>query len=334
MSVYSHLSLEERGLISLYHDKGLSKRAIGRQLCRPASCISREIAKNSNKEAYKADTAQRRYLARRHSGRLLDIDTKLSSFVIEKLQENWTPEQIAGRLRNYPEKDLRTISHEAIYQWLYEPNQKKQKLYRLLPRAHWKRARRKRVHRSLIKNRQSIYDRPSEVDLRNEAGHWEADLISCRRGSQHILVMVERKTRYTASVKLRNKTSDETIQALIKICRALPTRLRKSITFDNGGEFAKHLRLCECFNIQTWFCDPYKSWQKGSVENINGRLRRDIPRKMNLLKVSDEEIEQIIITHNLTPRKILGYRTPMESLLFEMGKNVSLIFQKGVALRS
>ena len=134
-------------------------------------------------------------------------------------------------------------------------------------------------------------------------------------------------------MKLKNKTSHETIEALIKICRALPERLRKSITFDNGGEFAKHLKLCERFNLKTWFCDPYKSWQKGSVENINGRLRRDIPRKMNLDKVSDEEIEQIVITHNLTPRKVLGYKTPLECLLNEMGKSVILIFQMGVALQ-
>lgn len=334
MKSYRHLSPDERGLIHLYLTKGQSVRSIAGLLHRPPSTISREIRRNKNINDYKAVSAHSRYIARRKRSRILDQDLLLREFVVEKLYLNWTPEQISGRLKLLPEDGLQTISCEAIYQWLYAPAQKLQKLYKYLPRAHARRRWRKRAHRSSIPDRVSIHARDSDIDLRETAGHWEADLMSCQRGRQHILVMVERKTRYTASVKLKNKTSAETISALLKICNALPKSLRRSVTFDNGGEFAKHIQLHQSFKIDTWFCDPYASWQKGAVENTNGRLRRDFPRKTDLHLLTDTEFEQIIMTHNLTPRKCINFKTPTESFLKEMGKDVTLLFYQGVALRS
>ena len=333
MKLYRHLTPDERGLIHLYLTKGQSVRAIGKLLHRPASTISREIHRNRNKLDYKSASAHSRYIARRQRDRILDQDARLREFVVEKLSLNWTPEQISNRLKLFPEAGFRTISTESIYQWLYAPAQKRQKLYKYLPRAHARRRWRKRAHRSAIPNRVSIHERDSDIDLRETSGHWEADLMSCQRGTQHILVMVERKTRYTASVRLKNKTSAETIAALLKICNALPKRLRRSVTFDNGGEFAKHIQLQKVFNIDTWFCDPYASWQKGAVENTNGRLRRDFPRKTDLSLLTDIAFEHVIMTHNLTPRKCLGFKTPTESFLQELGKDVTLIFKQGVALR-
>jgi len=334
MKLYRHLSPIDRGLIHLYLAKGESIRSIGKIIERPASTVSREIQRNRNKLDYKAVSAHSRYIARRQRDRILDQDARLREFVLEKLSLNWTPEQISGRLRLLPEAGLKTISCEAIYQWLYAPAQKIQKLYKYLPRAHARRRWRKRAHRSAIPDRVSIHERDSDIDLRETSGHWEADLMSCQRGSQHLLVMVERKTRYTASVRLKNKTSAETISALLKICNALPKRLRRSVTFDNGGEFAKHIQLQKAFNIDTWFCDPYASWQKGAVENTNGRLRRDFPRNTDLSLLTDNAFEHVIMTHNLTPRKCINFKTPTESFLKEIGKDVTLLFYQGVALRS
>ena len=333
MKLYRHLSPEESGLIHLYLAKGESIRFIGKIIERPASTVSREIHRNRNKLDYKSASAHSRYIARRQRDRILNQDALLREFVVEKLSLNWTPEQISGRLKMFPEAGLKPISCEAIYQWLYAPAQKLQNLYKYLPRAHARRRWRKRVHRSTIPNRVSIHARDCDIDLRETAGHWEADLMSCQRGRQHILVMVERKTRMTAAVRLKSKTSAETIQALMQICKMLPKRLRRSVTFDNGGEFSKHIQLQKAFNMNTWFCDPYASWQKGAVENTNGRLRRDFPRKTELNLLTDSVFEHVIQTHNLTPRKCLGFKTPTESFLQEMGKDVTLIFKQGVALR-
>ena len=253
MKKYCHLSADERGLIHLYLSEEISIRSIGEILRRPASTISREIHRNQNQLEYKSASAHRRYIARRQRDRVLDKDTILREFVMAQLSLNWTPEQISHRLKLFPEEGLRTLSPESIYQWIYEPTQKKQKLYKYLPRAHARRRWRKRTHRSSIPDRVSIHEREYDIDLREIAGHWEADLMSCKRGSQHILVMVERKTRYTASVRLNNKTSAETIRALLKICKSLPKKLRRSVTFDNGAEFAKHLQLQKEFSIDTCF---------------------------------------------------------------------------------
>ena len=190
-----------------------------------------------------------------------------------------------------------------------------------------------RVNRSRIPNRVSIHERPENIATRDEVGHWEADLMSCIRGSQHLLVLVERKTLYGIVVRLDSKTAIHTIETIKKIMMSLPDELKKSMTFDNGGEFTNHQELVDSMGMKTYFCDPYASWQKGSVENTNGRLRRDFPRKLNLNAVSKEEIEQINIMHNLTPREKLGYKTPFESLLENLGKKLILTFNNKIALQ-
>ena len=171
----------------------------------------------------------------------------------------------------------------------------------------------------------SIHERPENIDARTEAGHWEGDLIICKR-TRPVLVLHERKSRVTLAARLVGKTAAETISVMLAVFARIEPALRKSITLDNDTAFAQHARLKTMCAMTTWFCDAYASWQKGGVENANGRLRRWLPRQIDIDKVSDEEIQDIILTANLTPRKCLGFKTPFQAILKELGKDVQIQF--------
>ena len=327
MEKYTYLSLDERVLISHYHDSGVSSSQIARKLGRHKSTISRELRRNANKARYKPKTAHKRYVARRQRPCFLDQDLDLQRYVLERLYEGFTPELISLRLKRMGNiEQIKYVNHESIYRWLYQPNQKKQKLYNLLPQHHAKRGRRKRVHRSQIKHRMPIQDRPVAVETRQSIGHWEADLMSFKQNRQHMLVIHERKTRYTAAIKLKTKKADETLETLLSFLKTLPRHLRQTVTFDNGMEFSLHHQLNKKLGIKTYFCDVYASWQKGGIENMNGRLRRDLPRKTDLLSMADEDLQQILFSHNLMPRKVLNGYSPLEVLAKHLGRVILFSF--------
>jgi transposase, IS30 family len=160
---------------------------------------------------------------------------------------------------------------------------------------------------------------------RTEGGHWEGDLIICKR-TRPVLVLHERKSRATLAVRLAGKTAAETISVMLAVFVRIEPALRKSITFDNDTTFAKHALLRTMRAMTTWSCDAYASRQKGGVENANGRLRRWLPRQIDIDKVSDQEIQDIVITANLTPRKCLGFKIPFQAILKELGKDVQIRF--------
>ena len=334
MKAYGHLTYEERDRIALLRSAGLSPAEIGREIGRPGCTVGRELERNCNCDgAYRPVSAEGRYLARRHRHRILDDNLELASFVVERLHEGWTPEQISGWLAAGNE-DLPSISFESIYDWIYGPTQKAEKLWKLLPRKRAKRGRRTRRNaRNTIVDRRSIHDRPEDVESRETVGHWEGYLMICNR-TRPILVLKERKSRFVIAAKLSGKTAAETARAIMDVFRRLDPDIRKSITFDNGGEFAGHGLIRDAFKMATWFCDAYASWQKGAVENMNGRLRRDLPRKRDIDKMSDEELQDILLSHNLTPRKCLGYITPVQAILKELGTDVKITFRSNVALRA
>lgn len=333
MKKYTHLSVEERTLIAHYNDNGQSPSAISQAIRRPLSTITRELKRNSNKSSYNSETAEKRYLFRRQKSCKIDLDEGLKTYILNGLYEGHSPEMIALRLKHFGDLEgVSYISHESIYRWLYRPTQKREKYYNLLVYHHGRRGRRKRVHRGKIKDRVSIHERPSHVMDRQEIGHWEGDLISFQGNRQHALVLHERKVLYTAVIRLKSKTAQETITAILTFFKALPKELFKSITFDNGTEFSSHKDITDQLGVPTYFCDIYASWQKGSVENQNGRLRRDLPRKTDLLAMDDTEFEQIILSHNMAPRKRLDGFSPIEALAKHMGNNIIFLFNKGLAL--
>ena len=327
MSDGTHLRLEERERLAALKAEGLSLRAIAARLGRAASTVSRELRRNAlPRGGYLPVHAEGCYLERRQRPAVLERDAKLGRFVRERLLEGWTPEQIAGWLERGEERGLRAVSPETIHTFLHRPGQKGEKLWRLLPRGRAKRGRRRaREPRSAIADRRSIHDRPAAVQGRGEAGRWEGDLLICKR-TRPVLVLKERKSRLVLAARLAGKSAAETVAVMMAVFRRLDPRLRASITFDNDTAFARHGLLASACAMATWFRDAYASWQKGAVENANGRLRRDLPRDLDLDALSDAELQEIVLSHNLTPRKCLGFLTPLQALLGELGRDVRIRF--------
>ena len=324
---YVHLGREERDEIATLRSKGLGVRAISRELNRSASTISRELRRNAcDSGSYRPHVADGGYMLRRQRPARLERDARLAGYVTDRLTEGWTPEQIAGRLKLGIEKGLTAISMEAIYAWIYRQAQKPLKLWKCLPR---RRARRRpmaaRVSKDRIADKVHISKRSDAADTRTEPGHWEADLVICRH-SRPVLVLHERRSRLTLMTRLAGKTAAETISALMAILKRLSPSMRGSVTFDNDTCFARHQYLRNMLSATTYFCDAYASWQKGGIENANGRIRRWLPRGTDLDEVEEDEIQDIAMTINLTPRKCLGYRSPVEAFLADLGKDVQIRF--------
>ena len=327
MPSYSHLSSDERSEIALLAAADHSISAIARLLGRAKSTIGRELKRNRlPKGRYSPRHADGAYLLRRQRQSAIEQDEALGRFVRNRLAEGWSPDQIAGWLKAANERGLRAVCTETIYAFLYRARQKAEELWRYLTRRRrTRRPMRARRSRVTIKNRASIHDRPDAVENRKEPGHWEADLIICKR-TRPVLVLHERKSRVTLAARLTGKTAAETISVMMSVFRRIDPALRKSVTFDNDTTFAQHGLLRSMFNMTTWFCDAYASWQKGGVENANGRLRRWLPRHLDIDALDDEELQDIVFTANLTPRKCLGYKTPFQAMLADLGKDVKIRF--------
>ena len=222
------------------------------------------------------------------------------------------------------------MSHESIYRFIYRPRIRREKLHRYLPRAKATRGRRYfKRRREPIPGRRSIHERQQSVDVRQEFGHWAGDLLQFRTQRGHLLTLCERITRLTLAAHLMSKTAEATQGLLRTIFSCLPEAARQSITFDNlpspkrsagfaqagGGEFAQHQKLTDHLAMKTWFCDPHSPWRRGAIENANGILRRDLPRKTELRDYRPHDIHDIVWTVNSTPRRCLGYLTPAEAFI-------------------
>jgi IS30 family transposase len=267
MRCYSHLSDDEREQIGLAKALGHSIGAIAQAIGRPKSTISRELSRNKLPSGrYSPLHAAGAYQLRRRREALIERDRALRTFVVDRLAEGWTPEQISGWLKGRNERRLRAVSCETIYAFIYRAVQMAEQLWRYLTRRHKRRRpRRSRPSQDTIKDRVSIHERPNTVDGRTEGGHWEGDLIICKR-TRPVLVLHERKSRMTLAARLSGKTAAGTISVMLAVFARIEPALRKSITFDNVTAFAQHALLRTMRAMTTWFCDAYASWQKGGVE--------------------------------------------------------------------
>jgi transposase, IS30 family len=313
---YEQLSLEDRCEIARLRADGSSIRQIAAALDRPPSTISRELKRNGGAQVgYKPSYAQQQTQARRWKGSRLERDESLRAAVIERLASGWSPEQIAGRLKR--ERGRQVISYESIYRFIYAQlaRTKDYRWRRYLPRGKSKRGcrgRRGGGSQNFIEGRVSLAERPLQASDRTTCGHWEADLMMFAKYGQAILTVHERKSRLLLAIRLTNKVADSVVRHLLKLFGSLPQPLCKTVTFDNGTEFARHHRLHD-LAIETFFCDPYAPWQKGGVENAIGRMRRFIPRKTDLATLSSRRFRQLMAIYNNTPRKCLDFSTPAES---------------------
>ena len=316
---YSQLDLDDRIEVFRLHEDGKAAREIARIMGRHPSTIGRELKRNSlPKGGYKPTTADRMAWARR--GRLSRLErlNPLGELVRDRLAMGWSPEQIAGRLRH--EEAEHGVSHESIYRFIYRPKIRPEKLYRYLPRAKAIRGRRYfKRRRDPIEGRRSIHERPQTADQRQEFGHWEGDLMQFRTQRGNLLTLCERKTRFTVTSPLKTKTAAETGTVLRRLFQALPKRAKLTVTFDNGGEFAEHQALTRETGINAFFCDPHSPWQRGTIENTNGIIRRDMPRKKDIDSYTEKDIDELTWAINSTPRKCLGFKTPAEAFLDNLG---------------
>jgi IS30 family transposase len=313
---YGQLSLDERCTIAQLCKAGQSIRKIAAALDRAPSTVSRELKRNCGAQVgYKPTYAHEQARARRWTGPRLEHDAELRELVLGQLRRGWSPEQIAGRLRQ--QNAATTISHESIYRFIYaqvrRTNDGSWRHY--LPKGRYKRrppGLRRRASGDLIKRRVPIDSRPPAVDRRTTFGHWEADFMMFATPGHALLVTQERKSRMTFSARQPGKASQPAVEQLLDWFGPLQPRLCRSVTFDNGGEFAQHHVLNDKLAIRTFFCNPHSPWQKGAVENTIGRLRRYLPRKTNLDTIDNATLDDIIAAHNNTPRKCLGFKTPTE----------------------
>jgi IS30 family transposase len=254
---------------------------------------------------------------RRLRGAKISRDPELARYVVDRLEAAWSPEQIAGYLCYRTTGQLR-VSHETIYQFVYGPKGQAAKLARLLPTGRRKRRRRyARKPRGLnIPPAHTIAARPPEIAERTEFGHWEGDLIAfkVRHGKANLTSLVERRSRFTVLTPNESRHSAGIMEGIERHLRPLPPSLRRSITLDRGTEFASYGRLQGSLGMTAYFCQPSAPWQKGSVENSNGRVRRFLPSETDIARVPAAELEQLVDRLNRTPRKCLGYRTPSEVL--------------------
>ena len=314
------LSLDDREEISRGVAAGVSLRSIAARLCRAPSTVSRELRRNGGLRRYRAAAADSQAWDRalRPKACKLAMHDELRQLVAAKLEDNWSPEQIAGWLRHtYPDDEAHQVSHETIYRSLFVQARgvlKKDLQAHLRSSRAIRRSRHassKGDQRGSLTDMISIRERPASVEDRAVPGHWEGDLL-CGSANSYIVTLVERHTRYVLLAKVPNRDSASVITALIEQAKHLPEELRRSLTWDRGKEMAQHKRFTLATDVQVYFCDPQSPWQRGSNENTNGLLRQYFPKGTNLSVHSQERLDEVARQLNGRPRKTLGFETPAE----------------------
>lgn len=310
------LKLYDREKLEYWLRTKQSLRAIARLMGRDHSVLVRELKRNAggNRKRYRADVAQRAFEKRRykqHKGKL-DKYPELKERVLAGLKNEWSPDVIAGKLKIGGV--TQTISHKSICHYIYKKDGRFEGWHKYLRQAQPKRHKlhsRKKCNVS-IPERVSIHLRPEYIGERKRYGDWESDSVIFSKQKTILSVQSERKSKLIRMHKAINKSAEETKEALIKTAESVPKEIFLSLTFDNGTEGARHTEIKKEYDIDTYFCDPFASWQKGGVENANKLIRHYLPRKTDLSKLTDRDIYEIQEKLNNRPRKCLNYKSPNE----------------------
>lgn len=319
---YQQLTQEPRYQISGLRKAGMSLRDIAHEVGVHFSTVSRELRRNATANGYTAHAAQQLSSSRRRTAKKAHKrQEKTDTIIRESLTLGWSPEAISQRLEieTQPPEQL---SHTTIYRRIEEDRQEGGMLYCRLPRfgkKRWKGGKRnKKAGVKLIPNRVDITQRPAVVDERKRIGDWEGDTVHGQNA--HLVTLVDRTSRFTLAKRVFRKTKEEVADAMLELFRKV--HLVRTVTLDNGGEFADHVRVAQETGAKVYFAKPYASWQRGTNENTNGRIRRFWPKKFDMATLADQEIKDRILLLNLTPRKVLGGLTPLEAFT---GRRVALI---------
>ena len=314
------LSLAERETISRGLVAGWSIRSIASSLSRSPSTVSREVERNGGRRRYRAHSADKTAWerAKRPKPCKLFMHPALAQRVASRLEESWSPEQIAGWLkRTYPDDESLQVSHETIYRSLFIQARGALKK-ELIQHLRTRRSLRRPQGMSLkgkglgdLAGAVSIRERPAAVEDRSVPGHWEGDLIHGSNNSQ-IATLVERHTRYVMLAKVDSRDTETVINALIKQAHSLPREVYKSLTWDRGKEIADHRRFKLATDIDVYICDPQSPWQRGSNENTNGLLRQYFPKGTDLSVHSQAKLDAVARQLNERPRKTLDFDSPAD----------------------
>lgn len=312
---YAHIKKAERSEIAILLQKGYGVRDIANALHRGTATISDEIHKNSVKGVYDPKKANLKVRVRRmyskYQGMKVVGDRQLWDYVEEKLQQDWSPEEIAGRIKHV-DKHIKYASYQAIYKFVYSVYGRK--LERFLRYKGKKRKPKGRTKVTQLENRVFIEKRPKIVEKRKRFGDWEGDfIVSGKSGTGVLLVLHERKARYTIIREIMSKSPalvNQYIQEMFGIVVCF-----NSLTLDNDIVFRKHEELSELLGKPVYFCHPYRSWEKGSVENTNKLIRQYIPKGSDISQYTDKEIQKIEDKLNNRPRKCLGFQAPSEIMM-------------------
>lgn len=298
---------------------------IANQLNRPVCTIRREIARNAGPSGrYSAVNAQRKYLGRREACRPCCklSNPRLEQHVVNRLEEEWSPEQIAGRLPIELSDDASMrVSHETIYAYIYREKRNGGTLYKKLRQSHIQRRKRtnSKTNRGIIKDRVLIHKRPAAVDKQSRFGDWEGDSVIGKNHKGAIATFVERKSLYTVAALMKDKCASSMCKAARNAFRRIPKRLRRTLTVDNGKEFTDFKYIQHAVGIDVYFAEPYRSCQRAINENTNGLIRQYLPKKTDFSALNDQILNRCIQKLNNRPRKKLHYRTPREVFLAACG---------------
>lgn len=321
MKKYKQLTHKERYQIYALLKEGLNYSQIAKNIGFHKSTISRELSRNSNKENYHPDSASIKTFTRhRNKNKFIKITVNVQKYIHRYLKQDWTPEQVAGKLKlDY----IADISHEAIYQYIYKNKKAGGRLYLHLPHKLKRYNKRSGVYnsRGMINNRVSISKRPKIVEHKTRIGDWEVDTVIGKYHQGAIVTIVDRKSKFTLMKKLPTKEAIGVSNAIVELLYPIKNIIH-TITSDNGKEFSYHESISNSLNINYYFCDPYSSWQRGLNENTNGLIRRYIPKRTDFDTISDKEIVMIQNKLNHRPRKSLGYKTPFEVFMKEVSRKM------------
>jgi IS30 family transposase len=316
---YHHLTMDERNVLFVMQVQGYCSAEIARCLGRHRSTLSRECRRNvdfdgryfsSDAQAW-ANSRRRAHLRRPKTG-----DHRLMTYVAERLADRWSPEQISGRLSKQAPPDLegRSISHTTLYRWIWsDPERSRQfrpflRIARKLRRKPYG----KPSRQGQIAGKRSIEERPKEAHDRQRLGDWEGDTVVGQGRKGFLLTCVDRASRFLISRKLDVCAAEPVAQKLQESLRRLPADKRRTLTLDNGREFAHPVELAIRLQLEVFFAHPYHSWKRGTNENTNGLLRQYLPKGADLSQVTPEQLRACVRQLNHRPRKCLDYRTPFE----------------------
>jgi len=305
LMTYKHLSQAERYQIHALMKAGHDQSQIAKLLDRHKSTISRELSRNTGSRGYRPKQACEMSADRaQHSRNAPTVEPWVREAACALLCIQWSPEQIASQL---------PISHETVYQHVYADKAQGGTLWKHLRCQKQKRKRYAsgRDRRGQIPNRRPLSERPLHIEARRQVGHWECDTVIGASHKGAVVTLVERKSGYAVMAKVEKKTSELVSSAIVDKLQPMAARV-KTLTFDNGKEFAGHAHIDQQLQSTAYFARPFASWERGSNENLNGLLRQYVPKKRAMSTVSDEEIRMIQNRLNNRPRKRLGFKTPAE----------------------